>query len=98
MIRLIDEKVCKFQGLSSISPNMLDNREFLLQSMLYVAKIKRKLISISIFDGLGYCTRIELGSLKISHGALIIVKGLIMCNLYILDVSIVTGHAYIVSQ
>jgi hypothetical protein len=36
--------------------------------------------------------------LRISHGALRITKGLKMCGLYILDGSIIIGHAFIASQ
>jgi hypothetical protein len=36
--------------------------------------------------------------LRISHGALRITKGLKMCGLYILDGSIIIGHAFVASQ
>jgi len=46
----------------------------ILRDMRYVSKLKQNLISISMFYILGYCTRIEHGVCKISHGALIVVK------------------------
>ena len=39
-----------------------------------------------MFDGLGYCTRIERGKMGISHGALVIAKGSKIHGLYILEV------------
>jgi len=50
-----------------------------------------------MFYSLGYCTRIEHGVCKISHGALITVKGSKMNGLYILDGSIVIGNASVAS-
>jgi hypothetical protein len=51
----------------------------------YIPEFKRNLISISMFDSLGYCTRIELGVMRISHGALVIAKGSKINGLYILE-------------
>lgn len=64
---------------------MFDNHVLLLQGVwgIYVPKIKRSLLSITMFDGLGYNTRIEHVMLKISNGALIIAKGTKKHGLYI---------------
>jgi hypothetical protein len=50
-----------------------------------------------MFDGLGYCTRIERGVMRISHGALVIAKGSKINGLYILDGSTVISNALAVS-
>jgi len=50
-----------------------------------------------MFDSLSYDTRIDHVVCKISHGALIIVKGSKMNRLYILDGSILIGHASVAS-
>lgn len=55
-------------------------------------------MSISIFDILGYITKIERGLIKISNGALIVAKGVKMNGLYILDGLIVIAHASVASQ
>jgi hypothetical protein len=49
-----------------------------------------------MFDGLGYCTRIESEVYKILHGALITVKGSKINGLYILDGSTVIGNASLI--
>jgi hypothetical protein len=46
---------------------MLDDRGFLLKNVRYIQEFKRKLISISMFDGLGYCIRIKRAMMRISH-------------------------------
>ena len=63
--------------------------------MRYVPELKRNLISTSIFDGLGYCTRIEHVVYKILHDALITFKGPKINSLYILDGSAIIGHAFV---
>jgi len=64
--------------------------------MRCVPQHKRNSISIIMFDSLGYCTRIEHDVCKLLC-ALIIVKGSKMNGLYILDGSIVIGHAFVAS-
>ena len=61
--------------MGNVRLKMFDSREFLLKEVRYVPELTRNLISISMFDSIGYCTRIEHGVCKISHGALITVKG-----------------------
>lgn len=76
---------------------MFDGREILLRDVRFVPELKQNLISLSMFDSLGYCTRIEHGVCKIEHDALITVKGSKMNGLYILDGSIVIGNASVAS-
>lgn len=66
--------------------------------MRYVPELKKNLLSISMFDVLGYFTKIKHGMLKISSGSLILVKGTKMNGLYILDCSIVIALASMASQ
>ena len=61
--------------MGTVRLKMFDDREFLLRDVRFVPELKRNFISLSMFDSLGYCTRIEHGVCKISHGALITVKG-----------------------
>ena len=71
VIRLCNNKACEIQGMGTIHLKMFDDRDFLLKDVRYIPELKRNLISISMFDGLGYCTRIERGMMRISHGALV---------------------------
>jgi len=54
---------------------MFDNRDYLLKDIRYIPELKRNLISINMFDDLGYSTRTLNGVLKISNGSLVIAKG-----------------------
>jgi len=56
---------------------MFDNREYLLQDVRYIPELKRNLISINMFDDLGYSTRTLNGVLKVSNGSLVIAKVII---------------------
>ena len=75
VVRLGNNKACKIKGMGTIRLKMFDDRDFLLKNVRYIPELKRNLISIIMIDGLGYCTRIERGMMRISHGALVIAKG-----------------------
>lgn len=97
VVRLGNNKACKIQGIGTIRLKMFDDRDFLLKDVRYIPELRRNLISISMFDGLGYCTRIERGVMRISHGALVIAKGSKIHGLYILEGSTVIAHASVAS-
>lgn len=77
-------KISKVYGIGTVILKMFDDCEFLLHNVRHVSKLKRNLLCISMFDYLGYCTKVKHGVLKISHDGLIIVKGYKICVLYIL--------------
>jgi len=64
----------------------------------YVPELKRNLISISMFDLMGYITKVENGMMKVSTGASIIAKGRRSNGLYILEESTVIRHVSVASQ
>lgn len=70
-----DNKVCKVHGINAVKLKMFDDSEFIIYNMRYVQKLMWNLLSISMFDDLGYFTRVERGVLKISHDKVIIAKG-----------------------
>lgn len=71
-----DNKACKIQYIGMIILKMFDVREFLLHNMTYVPELKKNLLFISIFDDLGYWSRVEHRVLKILYGDVIIDKNL----------------------
>lgn len=77
---------------------MFDERELLLRNVRYIPKFKQSLSFISMFNDLGYCTRIEREVLKISHGASIMDTRSKMYRLYILDGHVVIGHVLVDSK
>jgi len=60
-----DNHPCKVQGIGTVRLKMFDNREYLLKNVRYIPKLKRNLISINMFDDLGYSTRTLDGVLKV---------------------------------
>ena len=68
-----------------------------LQDVRYVPELKRNLISISMFDLMGYITKVENGMMKVSTGASVIAKGRWSNGLYILEGSTVIGHVSVAS-
>ena len=56
VVRLGDNKACKVHGIGMVRLKMFDDRELLFHNVRYVPEFKRNLLSISMFDDLGYCT------------------------------------------
>lgn len=76
-----------------VRPKMFYDCEVFLSNVRYIPKLDQSLLSISMFDDLGYYTRIECRVLQISHDDLIMAKGSKVCGLYILDGFNIIGHA-----
>ena len=89
VVMLGNNKPYKVQGMGSICLKMFNDKETLLTGLRYVPELKRNLISISMFDALGYTTRIEHVMMKIFKNSVMIAKGIKMNGLYILDGSTV---------
>nr|KYP51087.1 hypothetical protein KK1_027151 [Cajanus cajan] len=78
-----NNKACKVEGMGIAHLRIFDNREILLQDVQYVFGLKRNVLSISMFDDLGYSTKIEHGMMKIFNDVLIVVKETKRNSLYI---------------
>nr|KYP47117.1 hypothetical protein KK1_031275 [Cajanus cajan] len=65
VVLLDNNKTCKVKSMGIVHLRMFDNYEILLQDVRYVLKLKRNILLISIFDGLGYSNKIEHGMIKI---------------------------------
>ena len=95
---LRNNKSYRVHDMGTVRLKMFDDQEMLLQDVKYVLELKRNLLSISMFDNLGYSTKIEHGLIKISNGALIVAEGVKRKGLYILDGSTAIAHASVASQ
>lgn len=92
MVMLGDNNAFKFLGLGSITIKMFDGCCWTLQNVrycenfiLYVLDLKRNLISVRMLYADGCTVKIDIGSIKIIKGAMIIMKGSMKNDLYILD-------------
>lgn len=60
--------VCKVHGIGVVGLKIFDDHGLLLHNVGYVPDLGWNLLSISMFDYLGYCTWVEHEVLNISSG------------------------------
>ena len=60
--------------------------------MIYVAQLKRNLISVGALEALGLVVSIRDGVLKMTKGSMVVMKGVHRNNLYYLKGSTVTSQ------
>ena len=70
----------------------------LLHDVRYVPELKMNIMSISMFDVMGYSTKVEDGMMKVSLGASVIARGRKSNGLYILEGSTIIAHVSVASQ
>ena len=76
--------VCPIEGIGSINIRMFDGVVRKLQGVRYVTELKRNLISSGILDTEGCSYTGQGEALKVSRGALVIMKVIRQGNLYML--------------
>lgn len=85
---------CKIAGIGTVKIKMFDGVVRTLVDVRHVPDLKRNLISLSTLDSKGYKYTGEGGVLKVSKGALVVMKGhKRSANLYVLEGCTVTGDA-----
>jgi hypothetical protein len=84
---------CKVIGIGNIKVKMFDGVVRTLTNVRYVPDLKKNLISLRTLDSLGYGYLANDGVMKITKGALVVMKGKKIGNLYELLESTVTGGA-----
>ena len=60
VVRLGDNKACKVHGIGMVRLKMFDDRERLIHNVRYIPELKRNLLSISMFDDLGYVLELNM--------------------------------------
>ena len=66
--------VCPIEGICSINIKMFDGVVRKLQGVRYVPELKKNLISLGTLDAEGCSYTGQGGALKVSRGALVIIK------------------------
>lgn len=82
---------CKTVGIGTIRIKMYDGIVRTLTDVWYVPESKKNLISLGVLDSNGCRCTIEGGVMKVSKGALVVIRGQQNDNLYILQGSMVSG-------
>ncbi|KAG8499172.1 hypothetical protein CXB51_005605 [Gossypium anomalum] len=82
----------KVIGIGTVKIKMHDGTIRTLSDVRYVPDLRKNLIFFSILDLKGCRIKIESSGIKVSRGALVLLKGKSTSSLYILESSIVTGE------
>ncbi|KAL6493219.1 hypothetical protein OROGR_032978 [Orobanche gracilis] len=89
---------CKVAGIGTIQIKTHDDIVRTFSNVRYVPDLKRNLISLGTLESLGCRYSAKGGVLKVSKGALVLLKANRVGSLYVLQGSVVTGSAAVSSS
>ncbi|KAG8473398.1 hypothetical protein CXB51_035716 [Gossypium anomalum] len=92
VVRMGNDSSSKVIGIGTVKIKMHDWMIKKLSDVRYVPDLRKNLISLSILDLKGCKINIESSDIKVSRGALVLLKGKRIGSLYILEGSTVTGE------
>ena len=75
---------CSVVGIGSVHIKLCDGTVKTLSSVRHVPELQRNLISLGMLDEAGYTCKTENGSMKITHGSFVAMKGIKRNGLYVL--------------
>ncbi|XXG70306.1 hypothetical protein AAC387_Pa06g3094 [Persea americana] len=90
--------VCKVVGIGVIKIKMHDGIVRTLSDVRHIPELKKNLISLGTLDSNGCTYKAGGGVMRISKGALVVMKGLKQNGLYFLQGSTITGAAAVSSS
>ena len=79
------------QGVGSVRIKKFNGAEKVMTQVRFIPKLKRNLIFLGMLDELGYLIKVELKTLKIVKGSMILMKGIKKNEIYSLLGSTVVG-------
>ncbi|KAK2984493.1 hypothetical protein RJ640_002725 [Escallonia rubra] len=88
-----NDAVCKVMGIGTIKIKMFDGIVRTLGDVRYIPDLKKNLISLGTLDSIDCSISIKGGVMKVSKGAMVIMKGQKIGNLYKLIGNTVIGGA-----
>lgn len=83
--------VCKIVGVGTIQIRMHDGIDRTLTDVRHILNLKKNLISLGALDSIGCKCTIEGGVMRVTKGALVVMRGQKNENLYVLQGSTVLG-------
>ncbi|KAG8477620.1 hypothetical protein CXB51_030679 [Gossypium anomalum] len=92
VVRMENDSSSKVIGIGTVKIRIHDGTIRTLSDVRYVPNLRKNLISLSILDLKGCRINIESSGIKVSCGALVLLKGKRTGSLYILEGSTVTGE------
>ncbi|KAG8499139.1 hypothetical protein CXB51_005544 [Gossypium anomalum] len=92
VVRVGNNSFSKVIGIGTVKIKMHDGTIRTLSNVRYEPDLRKNLISLSILDLKGYRINIKSSDIKVSRGALVLLKGKRTGSLYILEGATVTGE------
>ena len=86
---------CKVIGIDTVRIKIHDGVVRTLTEVRHILDLKKNLISLGILDSQGCKYSAEGGVLKVSRGALVVIKGKLVNGLYLPQGSIIVGSAIV---
>ena len=79
-----NDQICEILGKGKIKLKLHDEIICFLNEVRYVPNFKRNLISIGLLESKGFKIAMENGTLKVQHGALVVMMATHRRNMYFL--------------
>ncbi|KAE8707953.1 putative beta-1,3-galactosyltransferase 20 [Hibiscus syriacus] len=91
VVYMSNDNACKTVGIGSIRLKNQDGSTRVLTNVRYVPSLKKNLISLGALESKGSVVTMRDGVLKVTYGALVMMKGIRKNNLYYYQGSIIIG-------
>lgn len=75
MVQMGNNATCPVIGISTVKIKMFDGVVRVLSNVRHVPDLRKNLISLGVLDDLGYLYSSKGGIMKITKGALMVMKG-----------------------
>ena len=92
MVQMGNDATCLVIGISTVKIKMFDGIVRVLSNVRHVPELRKNLISLGVLDDLGYSYSSKGGIMKVTKGALMVMKGQKVSTLYRLIGNIVIGR------
>ncbi|KAH9662850.1 hypothetical protein KPL70_019489 [Citrus sinensis] len=99
VVMMWNNQHCRTMGIGTIWLKMFDGMVKELKEIRFVTEIKKNLIYVGALEAKGYKVTIEDGTMKFTHGAMVILQGVRRHNLYYLkggttdEANVVEAHS-----
>ena len=98
MVQMSNDATCLVIGIGIVKIMMFDGVVRILSNVRHVLDLRKNLISLGVLDNLGYSYSSKGGIMKITKGALMMMKGQKVSTLYRLIGNTVVGRVAVTTQ
>ena len=97
MVQMGNDATCSVIGIGTVKIKMFDGVVRVLNNVKHVPNLRKNLISLRVLDDLGYSYSSNGGIMKITKGALMVMKGQKISTLYRLIGNTIVGRVAIIT-